>query len=1416
MSAFLVRLDCGLRDLRYMELERHFAPNGGSQRCEKNQKKTISCYFELYGEYGVDERKRLRLHVHKEENGVKLGAACKRRSRKVEKIFSIEEHHSGAFVLSAVETLKSHFDMMLCLNENFLPLEQKSVYILRHGDIIEGRFPKIPCFKIMFLLSNDVRMKEPQKSLLLMCPEHVLKNIFKFLTPWEIMENVVPVCRQFSQLMMGGNIWTQFEFLVTDAFISLPFGHMADFFKISSRYVQKLTVEFSLEEELVEDHVPFQIWLPFFKHDWSKLKILEIETFDADFFIKDIRPEFLMGCSKTFTHLETLSVRCLSFGNELLHHAESSRIVFPKCREVFLRCSLEKINRVNMRLAFPRRVQLEKLHLNHADARNKFFTFVDVTRPNPTIREFPVFLRSGVLSSLHAYQLPVKLDAKGWQLAQKMGVFSNLKSLGLNGNLFDEMPSTVDKDKIFFPKLKSLWMEEASPIKSVHHVLLMPSLEKLWIRNVPEESVKPTQRVLRSLNIFNTASEEWFEKIKCIAADLWETSIPYSRMSNLECAAIFFLHKAVNKDPGNIFKELQCCSKLRGLILNLPDDLQLETVGQLSQPLEFIAFPGTNLSRSWDAFRFIFTECKDSLEDLWIQVSDAKVAKLIVFTMSAFLVRLDYGLRDPRYMELERSGPIDGYSKGYEKNPRKTVACYFERSEREGINARTRFRLHVHKQVNGAKLGTPCTKQLSLEKIFFIEEDSSGSFVLTPVPTLEHRFNFLICINGDVLDVDVKPVCVLKHGDVIEGMFPTIPCFRFVFFLSDERHHEERSHQHSPLLSCPRRVLENIMKYLTPFEAMTNVVPVCREFFMTMRNGRIWTHLEFRVLFGVTSVPFGHMLDFCKVVSGYVRKVSVDFKVDPKFQTIPSQDMLRSFFKHYGWRKLEVLDIASMESNKDVWVEFMFRSGKSLTQLKTLAVRDLALGNLLLKMPRIAKFMLPNCREVTLWCEMELMYFPFVDLTPCFPGMKKLNLNHALIQSDLFSAINEGQPFVSHPFVPAFPHFIGSGLLSSLHAYMLPVKLDADDWELAQNMGIFENLESLSLNGYLFRHIPAVRNGNAFLPKMKSLWLEEASPMKLVHHLLLMPSLEKLWIRNVHRTSFAGHSQRVLRAFRAFNHCSEEWLSNLKCIAVDLWETSIPYSKMVNLECVGLFFKDKAFNKNPGSVFEELQCCSKLRGLILTLPDDLHFDTLRKWSQPLEFIAFPGTKPCRALSALLCMTQVQNSLEDLWIEVYNSKAYVGCTWGIENIGYVFMVGKAMNAFGSGFSGLIVEYTGRIPVFLAAFLLNVATLAYLLIWEPTMDEHYVLFIMSGAYMLADSVWQTQINGLHGLLFHENVEAAFSAYKVFESLGFIIAYFFSKHLCVRIKLYALVFILTLGMVCYGVLESRERKREVIAKS
>lgn len=49
-----------------------------------------------------------------------------------------------------------------------------------------------------------------------------------------------------------------------------------------------------------------------------------------------------------------------------------------------------------------------------------------------------------------------------------------------------------------------------------------------------------------------------------------------------------------------------------------------------------------------------------------------------------------------------------------------------------------------------------------------------------------------------------------------------------------------------------------------------------------------------------------------------------------------------------------------------------------------------------------------------------------------------------------------------------------------------------------------------------------------------------------------------------------------------------------------------------------------------------------------------------------------------------------------------------------------------------------------------------------------------------------------------------EAAFSNYRLWESLGFAIAYGYSDKLCIQTKLYLLISYLSLGMIGYGYLE------------
>lgn len=69
----------------------------------------------------------------------------------------------------------------------------------------------------------------------------------------------------------------------------------------------------------------------------------------------------------------------------------------------------------------------------------------------------------------------------------------------------------------------------------------------------------------------------------------------------------------------------------------------------------------------------------------------------------------------------------------------------------------------------------------------------------------------------------------------------------------------------------------------------------------------------------------------------------------------------------------------------------------------------------------------------------------------------------------------------------------------------------------------------------------------------------------------------------------------------------------------------------------------------------------------------------------------------------------------------------------------------------------------------------------------------------------------ISALYGFLFKDNLEPAFSNYRLFEAIGFLIAFAWSNFLKTYIKLYICLGILTIGMGMYGIVEILERTKK-----
>ena len=109
----------------------------------------------------------------------------------------------------------------------------------------------------------------------------------------------------------------------------------------------------------------------------------------------------------------------------------------------------------------------------------------------------------------------------------------------------------------------------------------------------------------------------------------------------------------------------------------------------------------------------------------------------------------------------------------------------------------------------------------------------------------------------------------------------------------------------------------------------------------------------------------------------------------------------------------------------------------------------------------------------------------------------------------------------------------------------------------------------------------------------------------------------------------------------------------------------------------------------------------------------------------------------------------------------------------------------------------------------------AVIITLIKWEPQLNEKWVLFLLSGLSGGADAIWNTQNNSLYGVLFENNKEAAFSNYRLWESIGYLTAFILQTQLCIELKLNLLLVILGLGLMGYFCVEISERRLKKAVK-
>lgn len=91
------------------------------------------------------------------------------------------------------------------------------------------------------------------------------------------------------------------------------------------------------------------------------------------------------------------------------------------------------------------------------------------------------------------------------------------------------------------------------------------------------------------------------------------------------------------------------------------------------------------------------------------------------------------------------------------------------------------------------------------------------------------------------------------------------------------------------------------------------------------------------------------------------------------------------------------------------------------------------------------------------------------------------------------------------------------------------------------------------------------------------------------------------------------------------------------------------------------------------------------------------------------------------------------------------QGYLACAWGAHHIGYVLIVYGVVDAVCSASFGNLIQYVGRVPIFIGGAIINIICVIILFVWIPNPEQNYLFFIIAALWGAADAVWQTQING-----------------------------------------------------------------------
>ncbi|XP_054718402.1 protein unc-93 homolog A-like [Uloborus diversus] len=151
-----------------------------------------------------------------------------------------------------------------------------------------------------------------------------------------------------------------------------------------------------------------------------------------------------------------------------------------------------------------------------------------------------------------------------------------------------------------------------------------------------------------------------------------------------------------------------------------------------------------------------------------------------------------------------------------------------------------------------------------------------------------------------------------------------------------------------------------------------------------------------------------------------------------------------------------------------------------------------------------------------------------------------------------------------------------------------------------------------------------------------------------------------------------------------------------------------------------------------------------------------------------------------------------------------TKSYIACAWGTYHVGLVSICYGATCALASLASGWMVKRFNRLPVFILAGAVNLASIIIFLMWHPKPKKPAMFFIAAGMWGTSTGILWSQLRAFVGVLFKKDEEAAFGAYYLWYSLGWCLSFAYSNYFCTYVKVYVLLAVSSVGIIGYLTVE------------